>query len=105
MRNFAKFGGKKLSRLNSSRVARVFSLILTKIGENIPNNQQIYQMAINYNKGPKNRPNGHKIYQPLPLQAHIKIYPNRYFWFENIPSGNPELEDKHSCEKTDNLKK
>jgi hypothetical protein len=33
----------------------------------------------------KNKPNGHKIYQQRPS----KIYPNRDFWFENIPSGNP----------------
>jgi hypothetical protein len=30
-------------------------------------------MAINYTKCPKNRPNGHKIYQPLPLQTPKKL--------------------------------
>jgi hypothetical protein len=32
------------------RVARFFSAILNKTGENIPTNQHIYQMAINYMK-------------------------------------------------------
>jgi hypothetical protein len=34
--------------LNFTRVARFLSLIITKMGENIPNNQQIDQMAIDY---------------------------------------------------------
>jgi hypothetical protein len=34
------------------RVARFFSVILTKLVENIPTNQQIYQMALNYTKWP-----------------------------------------------------
>jgi hypothetical protein len=42
-------------------------------GGKIPNNQQIYKMAINYTNCPSNRPNGHTIYQPLPLQAPKKL--------------------------------
>jgi hypothetical protein len=34
------------------RFSKFFSLVLTKTGKNISNNQQIYQMAINYNKCP-----------------------------------------------------
>jgi hypothetical protein len=41
-------------------------------------------------KLPQNIPNGHKIYQLLPLQDPPKCYPNWNFRFENIPSGNPD---------------
>jgi hypothetical protein len=52
-----------IAKPTDTRVARFFSVILTKTGENIPNSQQICQMAINYTK---------------------------YQWFENIPSDNPD---------------
>jgi hypothetical protein len=32
-------------------------------------------------------PNGHRVYQPFSFRG-----PNWDFWFENIPSGNPDLE-------------
>jgi hypothetical protein len=41
------------------------------------------EITIKYTKRPQNRPNGNKIYQPLPLQTPPK------FTNENIPSGNP----------------
>jgi hypothetical protein len=43
----------------------------TRMGENIPNLHT--QMAVKYSKWPS------------------EIYPNRDFWYENIPSGNPVL--------------
>jgi hypothetical protein len=66
-----------------SRVARFFSAKITKTGGNIPNNQQIYQMVINYTKCLYNRQNDN----PLPLQAP-QNYTNWGFGFENIPSCN-----------------
>jgi hypothetical protein len=54
-------------------VARFFSVILTKTGKNVPNNQQIYKMVIVYTKCQENRPNGHELNQPLPLQAPKKL--------------------------------
>jgi hypothetical protein len=56
----------------------------TRWPQNIPNGHKIYQMATKYTKWPQNIPNGHKIYQ----------IPNWYFCFENIPSGNPESNQK-----------
>jgi hypothetical protein len=44
----------------------------------IPHGHKIYQMA-------ENRPNGHK----YSIARPSKIYPNRDFWCENMPSGNP----------------
>jgi hypothetical protein len=38
------------------------------------------------------RPNGHMLNTPTsPISKPYKIDPNWYFWFENIPSGNPGL--------------
>jgi hypothetical protein len=34
---------------------------IPKNGENIPNDRKLYQTAINYNKKPKNIPNGNKV--------------------------------------------
>jgi hypothetical protein len=98
------------------RVARFFFVQNTKAGKNlpkdhkinqmgmkhtkwllnIPNGSKIYQMVVKYTKRLKNIPNGCKIYQVvvkyIPIRTmsfprHSKIYPNRDFWFENIPSG------------------
>jgi hypothetical protein len=72
------------------RVARLFLLQHTKMGKNIPNNQEIYQMSIKL-------ANGRKIYRMdikyinIFFARHSRIYPNLDFWFENIPSGNPAL--------------
>jgi hypothetical protein len=40
-------------------------------------------MVVKYSEGPLNIPT---LYVPRPN----KIYPIRDFWFENIPSGNPD---------------
>jgi hypothetical protein len=63
------------------KVARFFLGQHTQTGKiYLPNNHK-------YTKWPYNIPNGHKIYQHLPLQD-----PQKWdFWFENIPSGNPDL--------------
>jgi hypothetical protein len=58
---------------------------------NIPNGNKIYQMAIKYTKWPQNIPNGNKIdemsinFTKSFTARHFKVYPNRDFWFENIP--------------------
>jgi hypothetical protein len=68
-------------------------LQLTKTGKT-------YQITLKYTKTPYNIPDGHKIDQMannIPtssITAHSKIYPNRYFWFENEPSGNPGADKK-----------
>jgi hypothetical protein len=67
-----------------------------------PNGYKLYQMVTNYTKWPQTIPNGHKIYQMaknnskwsrnLPEFSILSlsgIYPNRDFWYENKPSGNP----------------
>jgi IMP cyclohydrolase len=41
-----------------------------------------YQMAVIYLKWTYNIPT-------FAIPRHSKIYPNRDFWFENIPSGDP----------------
>jgi hypothetical protein len=60
-----------------------------QIGKNITNDHKLYQAAINYAKWPYNIPNGHKIYQQLPLKGPPKFTQILDFWFENKPSGNP----------------
>jgi hypothetical protein len=54
-------------------VARFFLVQNTKMGENIPNYHELYQMSIKYNKRPQNGPSVHKIYQHLPLQGPPKF--------------------------------
>jgi hypothetical protein len=49
-------------------------------------------MATKYTKSPQIRRNGSKIDQNLPtsfIARHFAICPNRDFWFETKPSGNP----------------
>jgi hypothetical protein len=53
---------------------------------------KIYQMATTYIKWPKHIPDGHKIYQHLTLQGPPKLIQNWDFWFENMQSGNPEVD-------------
>jgi hypothetical protein len=66
---------------------------------NKPKREKIYQITM---KWPQNIPNSRKIDQMAICIIHIttssiarpsKIYPNRDFWFENVPSGNPGGED------------
>jgi hypothetical protein len=71
------------------RVARFFSEQHTKTGKYKPNDHKMQQMAMRYTKWLSNITNGHKINQHCPFQGS-NINPNWYFWFENIPSGNPE---------------
>jgi hypothetical protein len=47
-------------------------------------------MGIKYTKLPQTISNGRKIYQYIPFARPSNIYPNWDFWFENIPSGNPD---------------
>jgi hypothetical protein len=64
----------------------------TKAEKYIPSDQiytkwelHIYRMAIKWTKWPYSIPTS-SIARP------VKINPNWYVWFENIPSGNPALE-------------
>jgi hypothetical protein len=66
------------------RVARYLLVNDTKTGKmyqmniNVPNGYKIFQMAIRY------------IHYVFPIYVRpSKIVPNRNFWFENKPSGNP----------------
>jgi hypothetical protein len=45
---------------------------LPKRGKNIPKWPQNYQIVTKYTKWPKNFPNGHKIYQNIPLKGSTK---------------------------------
>jgi hypothetical protein len=47
-------------------------------GKNIPNSQKMNKMAIKNTN----------------ISRPSKIYPNREFWFENIPSGNTDFESR-----------
>jgi hypothetical protein len=55
--------------------------------QKIPNGRKIYQMAVKYTKWPLNLPTSS-------IEKPYKIYPNRDFWFEKIPSGNPGVRTK-----------
>jgi hypothetical protein len=77
----------------STRVARFF-LVKYTTTENvyIPNDHKMYQRAIKRIKRLSNIPNGDKIHTPtFSIPRPSNINPNWYFWFENIPSGNPGL--------------
>jgi hypothetical protein len=54
----------------------------TKLTQNVLNGHKISQMSIKYSKWP----------QTISTFSNLRpsqIYPNRDFWFENKPSGNP----------------
>jgi hypothetical protein len=55
-----------------------------------PKWQKISKLAGKYTEWPLNIPTS-SVARPS------KIYPNWHFWFENIPSGNPESQSKRSC--------
>jgi hypothetical protein len=71
--------------------------------QNIPNGRKIYQMVTKYTKRPHNKPIDHKITQMATKYTKMATkYTNivrcktlrnlpqlGFFWFENIPSGNP----------------
>jgi hypothetical protein len=74
----------------------------TKWPQNVPNDHKMYQMTTKCTMWPQNVPNDHKMYlmtiNYTKLSYNIptsyitrpsQIYPKWYFWFENIPSGNP----------------
>jgi hypothetical protein len=61
----------------------------TKCPQKIPNVHKIYQMAVKRTIWPQNTPTS-------TVARPSKIYPNLDFWFENMPSGNP---DPRACTK------
>jgi hypothetical protein len=61
-------------------------------------------MTIKHNKWPQNTLNAHKIKQASFNDRPSKIYPNQGFGFENMPSGNPDLQMQHESEKENNFK-
>jgi hypothetical protein len=65
------------------RVARFVLVKNTKTGKNIPNYHKIYQMLIKH-------PNMKMLGCFINIARPSKIYPNCYFWSENVPSGNPD---------------
>jgi hypothetical protein len=71
-----------------TKVARFFLAQYTKTGE-------IHQTFTKYTKRPYNIPNGRKtfkrakIYTNIFLSKALHKYPIWYFWYENLPSGNP----------------
>jgi hypothetical protein len=86
----------------SSSFVRVARFILIKHTKN----GKIYQMTITYikwpcnipkyTKVPQNIPKGHKNIPTSFSERPSKIYPNRDFGFENVPSGNPAVHDQES---------
>jgi hypothetical protein len=50
---------------------------------------KIYQIATKYTTWPLNRPNGHEIYQHLPLQVHLENPKIRIFGLKKMASDNP----------------
>jgi hypothetical protein len=73
------------SFVKTTELAKIFVRVVRySLVQQHTNAEKIYQM--------ENRPNGHKIYQHRPLCTRpTKIHPNWDFWFEKIPSGNPDL--------------
>jgi hypothetical protein len=70
---------------NQEQGCQIFRGSIYQNGKNVPNAHKIYQIAINYTEKPKwpqNMP-------ASSISRPFKIYPNWYFWFENMPSGNP----------------
>jgi hypothetical protein len=69
------------------------------MGENIPNDHKIYQMAIKYFQWPQNRPNYYKIFQDFPLQDPPKLTQIGILGLKNKPSGNPDWQ--RGCSRID----
>jgi hypothetical protein len=71
----------------------------TKSTQNVPNGRKISQSFLKYYKWPQN----------ISTFTHLrpsKIYPNWDFWFENKPSGNPDLNNSTApCELLTQFKK
>jgi hypothetical protein len=60
-------------------------------------------MAIKYTKRSSYIPNIHRIHQNVSLSMPSKKYPNWYFWFENIASGNLASRQSDFFPQTKNL--
>jgi hypothetical protein len=54
--------------------------------KNIPNGDEIEQLATKQNKWPQNKP-------IFSVSRPCQMYPNCDFWSENMPSGNPASKD------------
>jgi hypothetical protein len=75
---------------NCNQGCQIFLVLHTKMGNSIPNNHKIYQMAKKLTSS---------------IARPSKIYQNWNFWFENMPSGNPvantkesaRIKSKHTC--------
>jgi hypothetical protein len=67
----------------------------TKLTQNVPNQRKMHQNRTKCTKSTQNAPNDHKIFRTaikISTFSYLrpsKIYPNRDFWFEDKPSGNP----------------
>jgi hypothetical protein len=69
--------------LSKTRVARFFLAQHTKTGK-------MYQMTIKYTKWPHNTPNGHKMYQQMPLQEPPKFTQIEIFGLKINRLANPQ---------------
>jgi hypothetical protein len=70
-------------------------LELPDFSRNKLHGRKIYQMATKCTNWPQNVPNvqfrnGHKICQHFSLQG-LQKYTHFWFWYANIPSGNPDV--------------
>jgi hypothetical protein len=68
--------------LSVTRVARN-EMKIYQMPTKLLNGHKMYQIAVKYSKWSYNIPS---FFIPRPS----KIYPNWYFWYENLPSGIPE---------------
>jgi hypothetical protein len=66
----------------------------TKLPQTIPNYHKQDQMTIKYTQLSQTIPNGRKIFHMTVKRT--KMCPNYYFWYENIPYGNPGVEENLS---------
>jgi hypothetical protein len=63
----------------------------------LPNYHKIYQMSIKYTALQQNIPKGPLNIPTTSIARPSKIYPNLDYWFENIPSGDPEPHHEKVC--------
>jgi hypothetical protein len=59
---------------------------ISQTAPKLPNSHNIYEMAVIYFKWPHNVPT-------FSIPRPSKIDPNWDFWYENMPSGNPDADE------------
>jgi hypothetical protein len=82
---------------NGGKIYQIATKLPNGHNIHIPNGRNIFQIAIEitnlfYSKALQNLHKSGFFGQNLPKSGFlVKIYPNRDFWFENIPSGSPVM--------------